>query len=299
MTNIGISFKNSLIRGFVFFGFLFFSLPVSGQKGYQVFGKASVSEGSVSGLDARLKSTSETVILTVNEKGEFQCMLNWQQDYHFIFSKKGFISKSIRFSTIIPENISKNSIEPYMLLVELSPVMADVDTAFFENPVGFIRFDPSISDFDFDRDYSLKVKYSTPVQKKRQDNSQKTSQIQLSTKTPPKQSAMETKSNGETISESEIGEPALPVEKLKPAPRTLYAPDFPPLLENYPPGITREEFSVPGRQVTRVVLYDNHYIKVLLKVKHDWGGVFYFISEAPDYYRGISPETFTKLAGNK
>lgn len=295
MMKIGIPFKNRLFRVVLYFGLLVFTLPAIGQTGYKVYGKASVSEGSVIGLEARLKSNLETVPVNVNEKGEFNCELNWQQDYYFIFSKKGFISKSIRFSTEIPQGINRNGIEPYMLLVELSPVMANVDTAFFENPVGFIRFDSIINDFDFDRDYSLKVKYSEPVQKKLENNSKTSFQSKPSSQ-KPKSSGGE-KASGKNSTEAAVKPPL--VKKLKPAPRTLYAPDFPPLLESYPPGITREEFSVPGRQVTRVVLNENQYLKVLLKVKHDWGGVFYFISEAPDYYRGISRETFIKLAGDK
>lgn len=295
MIKNGISLKKSIIRVVMHLGLLLFALPVTSQNGYKIFGKASVSEGVVSGLEARLKSAVGTVPLSVNKKGEFECMLSWQQDYYFIFSKKGYISKSIRFSTEVPTELNKNTIEPYMLLVELSPIMANVDTAFFENPVGFIRFDSTINDFDFDRDYSLKVKYSEPVQKKLGNNSKTSVQSKPLTKKP--KPSDDSKKTGKTTAEAEVKAPL--VKKLKPAPRTLYAPDFPPLLETYPPGITREEFSVPGRQVTRVVLNENQYLKVLVKVKHDWGGVFYFISEAPDYYRGISRETFIKLAGDK
>lgn len=295
MIKNGISLKRRFIRVVLHLGLLLFALPVSSQNGYKIFGKASVSEGDVSGLEARLKSTAGTVPLSVNKKGEFECMLNWQQNYYFIFSKKGYISKSIRFSTEVPTELNKNTIEPYMLLVELSPIMANVDTAFFENPVGFIRFDSTINDFDFDRDYSLKVKYSEPVQKKLANNSKITPQSKAAAKKP--KVSGNAKTTDKNSAEAEV-KPLL-VKKLKPAPRTMYAPDFPPLLETYPPGITREEFSVPGRQVTRVVLNENQHLKVLVKVKHDWGGVFYFISEAPDYYRGISRETFTKLAGNK
>lgn len=261
---------------------------VSAQNRYLVFGKASVTEGSIAGLDAQLKTGNSAFPLQVNDKGEFKCELNWNQDYLFVFSKKGYIAKSIRFSTEVPENVNRNTIEPYMLLVELSPVMANVDTAFFENPVGFIRFDASLNDFDFDRDYSLKVKYSNPVQKKL--NNRPT----VHNKENPNFNK-NNKPSADSQPAPETSEPRKIVNK----PKTLYAPDFPPLLNEYPPGITREEFTVPGRQVTRVVLNENRYLKVLLKVKHDWGVTFYFINEAPDYYRGISRETFIKLAGGE
>lgn len=282
------SFKSSVLGVIFFFGGLWFC-GVAAQNRYLVFGKASVTEGSISGINAQLKTDNSSSSLQVNEKGEFKCELNWNQDYLFVFSKKGYIAKSIRFSTEVPANVNRNAIEPYMLLVELSPVMANVDTAFFENPVGFIRFDVSVNDFDFDRDYSLKVKYSNPVQKKHNNRpvvqNKENPNLNKNNKTAPTTQP----TTNETI------EPKKVVSK----PKTLYAPDFPPLLDEYPPGITREEFNVPGRQVTRVVLNENRYLKVLLKVKHDWGVTFYFINEAPDYYRGISRETFIKLAGGE
>lgn len=284
-----ITSLKTIVLGVIFFlgGLEFCS--VSAQNRYLVFGKASVTEGNIAGLDAQLKTGNSASPLQVNDKGEFKCELNWNQDYLFVFSKKGYIAKSIRFSTEVPANVNRNTIEPYMLLVELSPVMANVDTAFFENPVGFIRFDASLNDFDFDRDYSLKVKYSNPVQKKLNNR-----QVVQKKENPILNTNNKTTANNQPVS-AEYGEPKKIVNK----PKTLYAPDFPPLLDEYPPGVTREEFSVPGRQVTRVVLNENRYLKVLLKVKHDWGVTFYFINEAPDYYRGISRETFIKLAGGE
>lgn len=282
------SFKTSVLGVLFFFGGLWFCSVVA-QNRYLVFGKASLTEGNISGIDAQLKSGNSALSLQVNEKGEFKCELNWNQDYLFVFSKKGYIAKSIRFSTEVPSNINRNTIEPYMLLVELSPVMANVDTAFFENPVGFIRFDATLNDFDFDRDYSLKVKYSNPVQKKLNNRPalQQKEISSLNKKIKPEVSGQEAITN--------TSEP----RKVASKPKTLYAPDFPPLLDEYPPGVTREEFTVPGRQVTRVVLNENRYLKVLLKVRHDWGVTFYFINEAPEYYRGISRETFIKLAGGE
>lgn len=278
----------NLFRFVILAGVWLFSLSAVSQPNYVVFGKVTVSQGNVLGVEAFIQTGNDISSLPVNDKGEFKSNLNWNQNYLFIFSKKGYIAKSIRFSTEIPKQVTRNTIEPYLLLVELSPVMANVDTAFFENPVGFIKFDAVINDFDFDRDYSLKVKYSAPVQRKSGD-------IAATQKT--KYAGRNSDENNRHKTMVGNHNQTIELKKLPLRPKTLFAPDFPPLLDNYPPGITREEFSVPGRQVTRVVLNENKYLKVLLKVKHDWGGIFYFINEAPDYYRGISGETFAKLAG--
>ncbi len=293
-------YKTNLLGLIVFAFSVTISNHVHAQSGYIVFGKVSVTQGTVQGVEARLQSNNNTINLQVNDKGDFKSNLQWNQNYLFIFSKKGFIAKSIRFSTELPGNVNKNTIEPYQLLVELTPVMANVDTAFFENPVGFIRFDAQINDFDFDRDYSLKVKYSNPVQKKTSGNEKSnnvdTNQVRVKDhKTSKSKTTSAIVAND--FKQTDDFTTSEPFKRTCTRPKTLYAPDFPPLLDEYPQGITREEFAVTGRKVTRVVLFENNYIKVLLKVKHDWGSTFYFINEAPDYYRGISRETFIKLAG--
>jgi hypothetical protein len=293
--------KSAMLRLIITAGVLLCTNPLISQQNYVVFGKVSVSEGNVQGTEAKLQYDSSNLPIVYNEKGEFKCNLNWNQDYLFIFSKTGFIAKSIRFSTKIPENVDLSTIEPYLLLVELSPVMPNVDTAFFENPVGFIKFDPIINDFDFDRDYSLKVKYSAPVQKKKSDV---LIDNQLNKK-PNEVGIQKKKTSNINTVKSIKNAGLLPVtnESLKNQrgllrPKSLFVPDFPPLLDDYPPGKTREEFVVPGRKVTRVVLKENGYLKVLLKVNHDWGGVYFFINEAPNYYRGITRETYIKLSGD-
>lgn len=295
------AYRSVLFGVFFYSGIALCSVNATAQSVYLVFGKVTVTEGSIKGVEAQLIFGNEISALSVNDKGEFTSKLQWSQNYLFAFSKKGYIAKSIRFSTEIPVNVSKNAIEPYMLLVELSPVMANVDTAFFENPVGFIRFDSVINDFDFDRDYSLKVKYTAPVQKTKEgkiisakDKTNKSTSNNQSKKPLERNITVNANKQSKTSGNST----EIPIQsKLSTRPKTLYAPDFPPLLDEYPPGITREEFTVPGRKVTRVVLNNNNYLKVLLKVKHNWGGVFYFINEAPDYFRGISRETFIKLTG--
>lgn len=294
MLELICSYKIAILRLIITAGVLLFTNPLISQQNYIVFGKVSVTQGSVIGVDAILESENSKSPITLNDKGEFKSNLNWNTTYLFIFSKKGFIAKSIRFSTQIPNSVNLNTIEPYLLLVELWPVMANVDTAFFENPVGYIKFDPAINDFDFDRDYSLKVKYTTPVQKKKNEN---TIDNQINNRIRIDANQKKQATNNEEF-KSESNE-IIKIIKLNSKPKSLYAPDFPPLLDDYPLGITLEEFGVTGRNVTRVVLNDNGYLKVLLKVNHDWGGVYFFINEAPDYYRGITSETYIKLSHNE
>lgn len=259
------------------------SFQMKAQQGYMVYGKASVNQGELNGIEARLKNGDQLLVLEVNPKGEFRCELNWQQDYLFIISKHDYITKTIRFSTEVPLNIDKGNIEPYMLLVELSPVMLNVDTAYFENPVGFIRFNTTINDFDYDRDYSLKVKYSMPVQKRIND-------IPGADKTK-----VETVLPSKIINDSDTSE-LVDVKASVPSMQTSDIIGLPLLQKDYPPGITREEFALSGKKITRVVINKEIYLIVLLKVKHDWGATFYFINEAPGNYRSISHASFSIMS---
>jgi hypothetical protein len=295
MGALGIGYKSRIIRLLLTAGMMLVATPLIAQQNYVVFGKVSVTQGTVGGVDARLQRDGQEISISVNEKGEFKSTLAWNQNFLFVFSKKGYIAKSIKFSTEIPDNVTMGAIEPYMLLVELSPVMVNVDTAFFENPVGFIKFDSVINDFDFDRDYSLKVRYSTPVQKKKEANP---NSAQKKRSAEPVAFNNTTKLPGANQPSGLVNGTAVPVvTRIQDGQVTQNPVGFPPLLTDYPAGVTREEFVVPGRRITRVVLKENNRLMVYFMVRHDWGGTFFFINEIPGYFRAISRESFIRIAG--
>ena len=54
------------------------------------------------------------------------------------------------------------------------------------------------------------------------------------------------------------------------------ADEFTEVKKDYPKGKTVEEFEKFGMYITRTIVIDNEAVRIYLKVKHDWGGLFFF-----------------------
>jgi regulator of protease activity HflC (stomatin/prohibitin superfamily) len=101
--------------------------------------------------------------------GKFEFDLNYDKDYIITFARKGYISKSVEINTHVPEAVKKDEMlfpfAAYPFQVELNP-QADNKVVVFNQPVGMIKYDPSINDFDYDTDYSKSVQAKLDNKKK-------------------------------------------------------------------------------------------------------------------------------------
>ncbi|GEM_PF-2930313 len=237
------------------------------------------------------KETDQPV--SVNGAGQFYTTLDWNKVYHFKFSKPGYVSKIIEFSTKIPENIQQEAIAPYQMSVRLFKEFQGVDTVFFNNPVAKIRFDNRLKDFEADRDYSLNVKYKieqmrTGVEKDKaaSKSASRSSKFKNNRNIKPNEPPTETVKKNE----GEIIQPPIKEESQVHLPREVYEVES--LKNTYPEGESTEVFELESRVVTRnIFMLDNQRV-VMMKVVHNWGKTFYFIDEAPLGYRCISEEMY-------
>jgi len=63
----------------------------------------------------------------------------------------------------------------------------------------------------------------------------------------------------------------------------------------YPNKKTIEEIDKPGKHITRVIMHVDSTVAVYLKVKHSWGGLFFFIDNPGDELRSISEQYFNLM----
>ncbi|MBS2097385.1 hypothetical protein [Carboxylicivirga linearis] len=217
--------------------------------------------------------------------GNFETYLEANKTYLFNFSKPGYVSKIIEFSTIIPDEVHFETIQPYYLPVRLFKTFEGVDTVFFNQPVAKIKFDKTLSDFADDRDYSLKVKYRIDKMRQKKKKPEKKTVVRKDKRDYPKQEIVLVKK------EEIVKQPSQTIDK-KEEKSTI---DLPPLKERYPQGRTDEIFELDGRTVERTIFMTGNIRKIYLAVHHDWGGVFYFIDQADLGYRCISFEAYENL----
>ncbi len=287
-----------------FFGFIFFLLVSFnsgyGQHQYLVNGTVLIRDGKVTKTSLTIESGSSEIKVPVDINGNFITYLDWNTDYKLFFSKVGYVTKCVEFSTYVPDAISKNGIYPYEILVELFPKFPDVDTVFFKKPVARIHYSKAIEDFDYDLDYQLSVKQKLEeIKNKYQDWLEQKSKVGNRTidNGGVKNSKEEIIRYQKTVEISNNTKPIPPTTNIvrKPIVKEDENPfGVPPLKDSYPEGKTVETFELKGKSVIRIIIRKGGYQKAYFEVKHNWGGQYYFVQESPSYYRSISKYNFDK-----
>ncbi len=290
---------NRIVIGFIF-NLLVLHISGFAQSNYPVSGTILIRDGKVTKTSLKIQSGTSEVKIPVDINGNFLTHLNWDTKYKLFFSKVGYVTKCVEFSTQIPSSVQKNTIYPYEILVELFPMFPGVDTMFFKNPVARIHYSDEIQDFDYDLNYQLTVKRKLEEIKDKYQNwliqksKDKGRTISSSLQKNTKEEVIRYQKNVETSKSITAVVPKTTVAR-KPTVKKEENPfGVPPLKSFYPEGKTFEIFQLKGKVVTRIVVKKGPYQKAYFEVKHNWGGQYYFVQESPTYYRSISKYNFDK-----
>ncbi len=269
------SYRTQIILLIFFMPVFLSGMYCYGQDVYFVNGKVFADDDKTNDITISLIENSVTTYLPVTSTSSFSAKLKWNSKYHFKFMKSGYVTKIIEFSTFIP-NGHTHRIEPYSLNVKLFPVFDGVDKVFFKKPVAKVYFDKKINDFTDDRDYALQVVYAIEQMKKHTDVKSTTPKYSASIKS--ESTEIKKKNNDVSVSNSADTLKLLEVEvKEKVNNKCL----LPPVKKEYKEEKTVEEFNFVDKHITRVIIKEHNKYCVFFRVKHNWGGVYYFIDESP------------------
>ncbi len=265
-------------------------VETKGQDQYAVTGSVYIIDGHVKGTTIRIESAGSSKIqeVPIDNHGHFYAFINWDQQYKFVFSKMGYVSKCIEFSTELPVEVDKETIYPYDLKVELFPVFPDVDTVFYKKAVAIINYNNTIHDFDYDLSYHLMVK--NHVEKTSQDYKEWKS---ASEESMVSEDVFANRKDLNTNHESTYCNPIVSQDTRSYIIQKSES-EFPPLEKEYNEGKTVECFSYSNKEVTRVIIQKNHTLRAFYRVKHHWGGVYYFMETQPYMYTSISQTSYQK-----
>ncbi len=278
---------------------IFSQVELQSQSKYPIRGTVYVRDGNSSRVNLLVNTESNSFKVPVDIDGDFVTYLEWNKKYKFCFSKNGYVSKIILFSTYIPNSIDKSAIHPYILLVEIFPVFPGVDTMFFKKPVAKIQFSDSFNDFDYDVDYHLSIrnkmnqtneKYSNWHFKKDKNNVISKKEV----KQNQKEAVVRYQKTVEIAQPSKVISAKSTVIKKQSSEIHNDPFNLPPLKDQYPEGKSVEIYQLDGKQITRVIIKNGKYQKTFYKVKHNWGGLYYFVQDSPLNYRSISKYNFDK-----
>ena len=195
--------------------------------------------------------------------------LPFNAEYLFTFIKMGYITKSVIVDTHIPPDREKEPFAKFSMEVRILPQPED-QIITYTQPVGIIKYSKEISDFDFDKDYSLTVQ---EMQRKATESA-----VRVPKPPTPNPRATPPALPEQTIAPSKpipvvVKEPEYKPEPPKKKP-VVKAPVTPqrPIVKNKTVKIIQED----RRKITVVSVNVNGVDFIYKKEEYSWGGIYYY-----------------------
>lgn len=134
-----------------------FSGLSNAQEPFKIYGKYMVNGGSVLGAKIKIEKNGVQVKLIEQDKSKFEFPLEYDCDYVFSFMKDGYVTKKVQVSTKVPKEKQTLEFESFKFDVEIFKQYEGVNTVIFNQPVGKIRFNDVLNEFDYDTDYTKSI----------------------------------------------------------------------------------------------------------------------------------------------
>lgn len=104
----------------------------------------------------------------------FSLEMELNKSYVLSFEKDGFVTKKLSFNTNVPAIAAQIGFTPFSFVVSLFKQYDGLNTVVFNQPVGMIRYDAALADFDYDTDYTKSIQSAldaaqAEVEKKQKD----------------------------------------------------------------------------------------------------------------------------------
>ncbi|MFT3885706.1 MAG: hypothetical protein QM724_09820 [Flavobacteriales bacterium] len=129
----------------------------SAQGKFTINGRVKVDGGSLDGTRVVVYKDGEKQRTVNNNLSKFTLDLELNSAYILSFEKEGFVTKKLSFDTHAPAEAAANGFTAFDFAVSLFKQYDDVNTVVFNQPVGIIRYDKNMDDFDFDTDYTKSI----------------------------------------------------------------------------------------------------------------------------------------------
>ncbi|MGM0497434.1 MAG: hypothetical protein ACQESJ_05910 [Bacteroidota bacterium] len=252
-------------------------------------GEVSGSYGTLEGAFIKIKNDTSTVeTYKTNRKGAFYFDLSYGSKYLISFSRSGYSGKDIIVDTKLPEKIPSDINQ--LITMKLELIEKSGESAQQTEPLGKVSYDRVTKEFSYESKYdknsftnievagvdyylSQRKKLGIPV-----DEEQENSEAFAFDKISNKQQKLEF---FEKIKEKR--------NKLMADSSSFYKEENKEqnLVKEMPLDTAISSYSSFNMDIVEVILNNKKILRVYHRVKHDWGGVFYFKN-----YRAISKTLF-------
>ncbi len=131
------------------------SVSVSAQTFLEIPVKLEVEKGDLSEVVVKVKKDGKDAF-TQSGASKMRFKLDFNKKYTLVFTKPGYITKTIEINTSAPSARISTGFEPYKIGVKLFLQNAE-NMVVYNQPVAQIKYDANIDEFNFDTDYSKSI----------------------------------------------------------------------------------------------------------------------------------------------
>ena len=132
-------------------------LPEVQAQGLNIVGKVKVESGSLKDAKVVVYRNGDKVRTLTDNLTKFEMRLKPNSNYVLSFEKKGYVTKKLAFDTSIPQSGEEKEFQPFGFTVNLFEQYDDINLVVFNQPVGMIRYETDIEEFDYDTDYTKSI----------------------------------------------------------------------------------------------------------------------------------------------
>lgn len=118
--------------------------------------KLEVEKGDLDGVVVKVKKDGKDAF-TQSGASKMRFKLDFDKKYSLIFTKDGYITKTIEINTSAPADRINKGFEAYKIGVKLYKQGEENNTVVYNQPVARIKYDQNIDEFNFDTDYSKSI----------------------------------------------------------------------------------------------------------------------------------------------
>ena len=152
-----VRYRSSMQRMAVMITVLFMANWCMAQNKFTVNGRMKVEAGDMSNARVVVYKNGVKERTLTNTLTKFSLDLELNSNYIVSFEKDGYVSKKISFNTKVPSDVANDPFTPFDFAVSIFKQYDETNMVVFNQPVGLIRFEPGLGDFDYDTDYTRSI----------------------------------------------------------------------------------------------------------------------------------------------
>lgn len=167
-----------MARPIILVCFLLLAMSSMAQGRFTVNGRMKVDGSDMSGTRVVVYKNGVKERTLTSGLAKFSLDLDLQASYILSFEKDGFVAKKLSFNTKVPGDAVGNAFTPFDFAVSIFKQYDDVNIVVFNQPVGVIRYEAGMGDFDYDTDYTKSIQSQlqqtlAAVEKKQKEEARK------------------------------------------------------------------------------------------------------------------------------